>query len=342
MGVLVLVFRASIMLIGITLSIAGTLLATKGHVLWFFLVLGTLSTCGWLQPKIPSRCLVLYFVVSVLGGLLFLLSCGCFYFSTLIFQLSLLLKLGLAPFQFWVYPVIQSLVVSDTCIFLGPFKFGLLYLLVSVGSVSLLLCSLSFFFGLAVLWITSRLHLVLFASGALQLLVLVVLGPSHFVTYYFIYILALLGVAWCSSGLVSPLLAFFGLAAVPPLTMFWAKMLAVVTLPIFYGLLIIFISLLRIWPYIRCSIEFFHSSRSSLCHVFLLSGVPFCIVAFYSCFCDQASLSHCYSLTLSSSHCGIGSFHCFYFSFLVDVLPCISALSLGLPFTLIVRFALVG
>jgi len=207
-------------LLGISLSIAGTLMATKAHVTWFFLVLGTLSTCGWLQPKIPSRFLVLYFVVSVLGGLLFLLSCGNFYFSTLILQLSLLLKLGLAPFQYWVYSVIQSLGVSDTCLFLGPFKLGLLYLLVCVGSVSFLLCSLSFFIGLTLLWLTSRLQLVLFASGALQLLVFVVMGPCLFLTYYFIYLLALLGVAWSSSGLVSPLLAFFGLAAVPPLTLF--------------------------------------------------------------------------------------------------------------------------
>lgn len=330
------------MIIGVSLSIAGTLLSTKAHVVWFFLVLGTLSTCGWLQPKVPSCSLVLYFVVSVLGGLLFLLSCCCFYFSPLILQLSILLKLGLFPFQFWVYPVIQSLVVSDTCIFLGPFKFGLLYLLVRIGSVSILLCSLSFFLGLSILWITPRLHLLLFASGAHQLLVLVFLGPSYYVTFYFIYILALLGVAWSSSGLVSTLLAFFGLAGLPPLTMFWAKLLAVVTLPLQYGLLTLFFSLLRIWPYIRYSIELSHSRSSSLLHVFLLSGVPFIIVAFFFCFCDQASLSHCYSLTLSSSHCGIGSFHCFYFSFLVDVLPCISALSLGLPFSLIVRKALVG
>ena len=337
MGVIVLFFRAPTVLLGISLSIAGTLLATKAHVLWFFLVLGTLSTCGWLQPKIPSRFLVLYFVVSVLGGLLFLLSCGNFYFSTLILQLSLLLKLGLAPFQFWVYSVIQSLGVSETCLFLGPFKFGLLYLLVCVGSVSFLLCSLSFFIGLTLLWITSRLQLVLFASGALQLLVFVVMGHCHFATYYFIYLLALLGVACSSTGLVSPLLAFFGLAAVPPLTLFWGKLLAIVTLPVYYGLMVILLSLLRIWPYIRCSIEICLSRRSSFCLVLLLSGVPFCIVSFSFCFCDQASLPHCYSLALSSSYCGIGSLHRFYSSFLVDVLPCISALSLGLPFTFFVR-----
>ena len=188
-------FSCRPVLLGIFLSVAGTLSATNSIVLWFFLVLGTLSSCGWLKPKIPSSCLVMYFMVSVLGGLLFLLRCGCFFFSPLILQLSLLLKLGLAPFQFWVFPVISNLLVSDTCFFLGPLKFGILWLLLNIDSISILLCSLSFFLGLTILWHTSRLHLVLFARGALQLVVLVVLGPSRFVIYFIIYILALLGIA---------------------------------------------------------------------------------------------------------------------------------------------------
>lgn len=220
MGVLRPGFSCLIVFIGITLSISGTLLATNSLVLWFFLVLGSLSSCGWLQPKISSCSLVLYFVISVLGGLLFLLSCGNYSFAAVLMQVSLLLKLGLAPFQFWVYPVIQNLVVTEACFFLGPLKFGLLWLLVGLGPISILLCSLSFFIGLTILWLASRLHLVLYASGALQVLVLVVLGPSHFFFYFLIYLLALLGVSWTSTGLVSPFLAFLGLASVPPLTMF--------------------------------------------------------------------------------------------------------------------------
>jgi len=169
-------------------------------------------------------------VVSVLGSLLFLVSCFESFFSGILLQLSLLLKLGMAPFQFWVYKVLQSISIAELCFFLGPNKVGLLWLLVSLPFPSLLLASASLFLGLSLLILSSSLNLVLFASGATQLLILVLLGPASFCLYYFVYLLALLGITCIRLQVVSPTFAFLGLGALPPLTMFWAKVYALLSL----------------------------------------------------------------------------------------------------------------
>ena len=159
-------------------------------------------------------------MVSVLGSLLFLVRCSESFISGILLQLSLLLKLGMAPFQFWVYKVLQSLSIAELCFFLGPNKVGLLWLLVSLPFPSLLLASASLFLGLRLLMLSSSLRLVLFASGATQLLILVLLGPTPFCLYYFIYLLALLGITCFSNSTISAPFAFLGLGALPPLTMF--------------------------------------------------------------------------------------------------------------------------
>lgn len=184
------------------------------------MVIGSLSVCGWLKPKVSCDALVTYFLVSVLGRLLFLVSCSGSFVSLFILQLALTLKLGMAPFQFWVYKVLSSLRVADLCFFLGPSKAGFLWLLVSLQSPSLLLAFASFLLGLILLILSSSLSLVLFASGASQLLILVLLGPTAFPLYYSIYLTALLGITWFSFSLISPFFAFLGLGALPPLTMF--------------------------------------------------------------------------------------------------------------------------
>ena len=93
-------FSCFTMLLGILLSVLGTCLCTSHLIIWSFLVLRTLSACGWLKTSLPRDALVLYFVVSVLGGLLFLVSSCEFQFSSVLLQLALLLKIGFFPFQF--------------------------------------------------------------------------------------------------------------------------------------------------------------------------------------------------------------------------------------------------
>lgn len=113
-------------LLGIFLSVLGTCVLSSPFVIWSFLVLGSLSSVGWLKSKLSPGVLSLYFLVSVLGSLLFLVGCSRFSYSALVLQLALLLKSGLAPFQFWVHKVLQNLDIGSLCVFLGPLKFGLL------------------------------------------------------------------------------------------------------------------------------------------------------------------------------------------------------------------------
>jgi len=256
----------------------GTALLRSHLMIWSFLVIGSLSVSGWLKPKVPSDVLVLYFIVSALGSLLFLLSCSEFFLSRILLQLSLLLKLGLAPFQFWVYKVLIPLNIPSLCFFLGPPKVGLLWLLVSSTNPSLILASASLFLGIILLWLSSQLQLVLYASGSCQLLLLVVLGPSFFPLYYSVYLLALIGVVWFRFNLISSIFAFLCLGALPPLTMFWAKVLALLFLPKLYACLVLITSLLSLWPYIRCSVVLNSETSTSFLHGSILILFPIYLV----------------------------------------------------------------
>lgn len=208
------------MFFGILLSILGTLLSVSALITWSFLVLGTLCLTSWLKAKLPARSLVLYFVVSVLGSLSFLISCCGLPCSSILLQLSILLKLGLAPFQFWVHSVLSHLDMLSLCFFLGPTKFGLLFLLVCGSPSSSYLYLLSTFIGVFMLYLSRHLHLLLYASGSVQLIILSFLSSSVILVYWSIYMLALAGLALVPSSLFSPLMAFLGLAALPPFAFF--------------------------------------------------------------------------------------------------------------------------
>jgi len=274
MGFVSFSFSCYSVLLGILVAVIGTTLLKTHLLIWSFLVIGSLSICGWLKTLLPSDALVLYFVVSALGRLLFLVSCSEFVLSNVLLQLALLLKLGLAPFQFWVFKVLSPLRITSLCFFLGPLKLGLLYLLVNINSPSLILASASLCLGIILLWLSSQIHLVLYASGSCQLLILVVLGPSVFALYYSVYLLALLGVSWFRSKFISSFFAFLSLGALPPLTMFWAKVLALLSLPTFYAGLVLVTSLLCLWPYIRCSLEHKSQASTSFLHSSLLIFLP--------------------------------------------------------------------
>jgi len=273
------------MLLGVLISVIGTTLVVSHLLIWSFLVIGSLSVCGWLKGSVPSSALVTYFVVSVLGSLLFLVSCSENFFSGVLLQLSLLLKLGMAPFQFWVYKVLHDLSIAELCFFLGPNKVGLLYLLVSMPCPSLLLASASLFLGLRLLILSSSLNLVLFASGATQLLILVLLGPSPFSLYYFLYLLALLGITLFSLQTISPFFAFMGLGALPPLTMFWAKVYALFSLSLIWSCILLLTSVLCLWPYLRCAVFLPNRTCTSFTHALLFVVVPCYLVLTFSSLC---------------------------------------------------------
>lgn len=267
-------FSCYTVLLGIIVSAIGTSLMKSHLLVWSFLVLGSLSVCGWLKAKVPSDALVLYFVVSALGRLLFLVRCSEFAFSSTLLQLALLLKLGLAPFQFWVFKVLLPLSIPSLCFFLGPLKVGLLWLLVNINHPSLILASASLCLGSILLWLSRQIHLVLYASGACQIFILVVLGPSFFTLYFLIYTLALLGIYWFRSNIISSFFAFASLGALPPLTMFWAKVIALFLLPTLYACIVLLTSLLSLWPYIRCSLGLKNQTSTSFLHCSLLVLFP--------------------------------------------------------------------
>jgi len=261
-------------LLGILVAVIGTSLLKSHLLIWTFLVIGSLSVLGWLKPKVAPDALVLYFLVSSLGRLLFLVSCREFVLSSILLQLSLLLKLGLAPFQFWVFKVLSNLHIAPLCFFLGPHKVGLLWLVVNIAHPSLILASASLCLGIILLWLSRQIQLVLYASGSCQLLILVVLGPSVFPLYYSVYLLALLGVYWFRTKTISSFFAFLSLGALPPLTMFWAKVLALLSLPTVYAGIVLITSLLSLWPYIRCSVGLNTQTSTSLMHSTFLIATP--------------------------------------------------------------------
>jgi len=269
------------MLIGILLSIFGTFLSLSAFITWVFLVTGSLCLCGWLKTKLPSRSLVLYFVVSVLGSLSFLVSCCGLPCSGILLQLSILLKLGIAPFHFWILPVLSHLDLLSLCFFLGPTKVGLLFLLLRSSLPSPILYLLSTFLGLILLYLSRHIYLVVYASGSLQLIILYFLTTSIIIVYWCIYMLALVSVALSPGSHFSPLMAFLGLAGLPPFTMFWAKLLVLCSLPSFLSFFVLVLSCLSVWPYVRLSLSMPSHSLTSPLLLILSILFPFALVIFF-------------------------------------------------------------
>jgi len=144
------------------------------------------------------------------------------------------------------------------------------------------LSSASLFIGVTLLWLSSRVNIVLFASGSSHLLILVLIGPPLFPYYYGIYIFSLLIISLIGTPLFSPVIAFLGLGGLPPLSMFWAKFLVITVSPLATSSLVLLVSLLLLWPYLRCSLSFASSSTTSL--PALLSSVCLPLYAVMLCF----------------------------------------------------------
>lgn len=212
--------------------------------------MGALCLTSYASTLLPSSSLILFFAVSELGSLLFLL--GSFFggHSCLVTSLSLLLKLGFAPFQFWVYPVLSHLSVPSLFFMIGPSKLGLIHLFVASCGTYTYLCYLCLLVGLNILFLTSSLNFLLYASGSVQLLFLVYLGPLAFFPYYFSYLTAVFCLVACYYSLLSPLSSILSLSGLPPLVFFWGKVFALSVLPFYSGCLLLLASCLSLFPYL--------------------------------------------------------------------------------------------
>merc|ERR1712168_569065 len=119
-------FSFLLVVLGIFFSVMGITVSSQTIFLWMCLVIGSISTTGWLSISLSATPLSIYFVSSVLGGLLFVLSSFAPTIPPLFTFTSLLLLLGFFPFQFWSFSVLSHLSMFRFCVFLGPIKFGYL------------------------------------------------------------------------------------------------------------------------------------------------------------------------------------------------------------------------
>jgi len=236
--------------------------------------LGTLCLTSYISTLLPSSSLILFFAVSELGSLLFLLGSSLVGPSSLVIALSLLLKLGFAPFQFWIYPVLSHLSVPSLFFIIGPSKLGLLHLFVSVCGSYFFLCFLCLLVGLNILFLSTSLNFLLYASGSVQLLFLVCLGPLAFFPYFFSYLTAVFCLVACYYSLLSPLTRILSLSGLPPLVFFWGKVFALSVLPFYSGCLLLVASSLSLFPYLSWALlrnSFITSSPSIICFLTLFS-----------------------------------------------------------------------
>jgi len=233
--------------------------------------LSTLCLTSFLAPIIVRSSLPLFFTVSEVGSLLFLYASYCAGPSSLLLSLSLLLKLGFAPFQFWVFRVLPHLSLPSLFFLLAPSKVGFLYLYVSHKTSYLLLSLFRLVTGLSILFLASGLNIILYASGSVQLIFLDLLGPSFFLAYYSAYFVALLGLVSLFYSRLSPLVAMLSLGGLPPLALFWGKLLALTVLPLPFASLLLLSSCLALFSYVTWALGSSFSSYSSLPHLASLS-----------------------------------------------------------------------
>jgi len=263
-GLSKLCFSCIFVLLGIFLSIIGTCLSVKIFSVWSFLVVGTLSTTGWLKSQVHASSLATYFIISAIGRLIYLLSTIYNGPASLLTCLSILLLIGIFPFQFWIFKVISQLKPFSLFIFLGPMKFGYVYLLVSnlLNFARLLLGSAVV--GLFVLYSSTNYNLFVYGSSATHTFLLSLMGTHLATSYFSIYVLSLLGVTLSQHTNLSTFIGFVILAGIPPFGMFWAKALALSSLPLFASLVLLIVATLSTWPYINFGLLTFTRQPSSI------------------------------------------------------------------------------
>lgn len=122
------------MFLGLLLSIIGLLSCSSHLSVWAFLVLSSLCTLGLLKFYLPAGHLVLIFIPSVTGGLLFLAGSVLVSDFTFVLEVGLFLKLGLVPFHWWLVKVLPCLRGLFLWVLLCLSKVGPLFLLSSLSS----------------------------------------------------------------------------------------------------------------------------------------------------------------------------------------------------------------
>jgi len=242
-------FSFSTVLLGIFFSVICLTVSSHTIFLWMCLVLGSISTTGWLSYSLPSHPLSIYFASSVTGGLLFVFSTYSSSLPPLFLFTSLLLLIGFFPFQFWSFLVLPHLPLYLVCVFLGPIKFGYLWLLLESPTYFFWLGMLSLCTGLLIIYTALSSWALLWASSSVLLFQLLLLDSRLGLIYYVVYSITLLSISYFVLFSYSLTLPFICVAGIPPLGIFWAKLLSLVRLPLLHCLVLLFISSLVLFPY---------------------------------------------------------------------------------------------
>merc|ERR1712042_258 len=200
--------------------------------------------------------LSIYFISSVLGGLLFVFSSLSSSLPPFFTFSSLLLLLGFFPFQFWSFSVLSHLSLFRVCIFLGPIKFGYLWLLLESPTYYFWLGLLRLSTGLLILYTSNTAWALLWASSSALLFQLLLLDTLLGLIYYVVYSLSLLSISYFHLNSHPLTLPFLGLAGIPPLGIFWAKVLSLLSLPNLHCLALLLISGVVLYPYFLARVSF--------------------------------------------------------------------------------------
>jgi len=252
---------------GLLLSQSGLLFCTSPFSVWAFLVLSTLCSVCYFKSYLSSAPLVVFFISSVIGGLLFLAGLLLLSSSCWVSNIGLLLKLGLSPFHFWAIRVVSFLFGWALFVFLGLLKLGPMFLLLNSSSNLFFWGLISLAFGFFVTWTSNSACYLLLGSGALLFCVLVTLSSSTLCRFFCAYILSLLLCCDHDVFSISSLMAWVSMAGLPPFPFFLSKVLALMLCPFFSGLLVLLVGGVTLFPYVffgLCTSSRFPSSLFTL------------------------------------------------------------------------------
>ena len=265
---------AQLVLFGVFISLLGVFSISALLETWFFLVLGRLSSLGYLKSSLSGPSLSLFFLCRALGTLIFFLSCALDTCFSHLSGLGLLLSLGLPPFQYWSLCIVRALDISSLFIFLGVIKSGYLFLYISSTCSFFLLSSISLVVGTMIFYASTSVSYLLFSSGAMNLMAYSLMGLNIFLFFYFVYLLSFFSIVLISYSLVSPIIAFASLAGLPPLGTFWSKVFAVESISLNGSFFVLLLSVTMFYPYFSIGIHDTRSVTSNPMLVSLLLAIP--------------------------------------------------------------------
>lgn len=262
------------MFLGLLVSCLGLLVCVTPLSIWSFLVLSSLCSLTYLKPHLPSSSLILFFLASAVGGLIWF--CGSLLFGSLqvVSIIGLLLKLGLVPFHWWMVNVVCFLSGFVLFVTLSLIKFGPLVLLVHSSETLFYWGLFSLIISIPILWTSSSVALILFSSGLLQFRVVSSFQSCLFYVYFLTYCFSLFLVCCYSTIKISAFIGCFSLCGLPPFPLFFAKLCVFFSSSFLVCVAVLLFSSCSLIPYLTLGLTLrpVSSSSVSLLLLFIWSG----------------------------------------------------------------------